>query len=158
MERKTTTSGVSILLLVFFIGCDQNNKWSPTSLEGINAEALSKAFSSEIRLETRLMATAADRLASGNAKFEVRPDRTRFSVEVEDVSTRGNHEIKINGTSVDLFVMVNLGVGDLNLDSRDGDTVPELKSGDVVQVFNLDGTLILRGMLGSREVRSGKYY
>ena len=113
------------------------------------------------RLKTGLMATSLDPRASGNAKWERRCsggriERDKMSVEVEDVSTAGNYQIRLNGTCPGLFVSVNqVGFGDLNLDTRNGQTVPELSSGDEVEVLRLGANCssgnhadaILRGTL-----------
>ncbi len=104
----------------------------------------------EVKLEGRLRATFADPLASGKAKFEMRSDRTRFSTEVQDVSTAGRGTVHLSrGGAVMLHeaITIALGFGDLNRDTRDGDAVPELAAGDLVEVFNADGALILSGLL-----------
>jgi hypothetical protein len=108
----------------------------------------------DVKVEVRLTNTGVDPLASGKAKGEQRPDRVRFGVEVEDVSTNGGHEVRVtrNGTPVadseGLAVSVDaLGFGDLNLDSRDGNTVPVVAAGDLVEVLNPSGQVILSGTL-----------
>ncbi len=112
----------------------------------IGLAQVTQAGSGETRLEVRLDATAADPLASGTAKFEMRDDRTRLSVEVQDVASSGPLDVKVNGSSVGSITLV-AGGGDLNLDSRDGDTVPSLSSGALVEVFDAGGTKILSGTL-----------
>ena len=98
-------------------------------------------------LEARLTSTSADPLASGKAKFEQRSDRTRFSAEVEDISTDGTgFTVTVNGSTVGTLNVVG-GIGDLNLDTRDGQTVPDMSAGDTVEVTGPDGTLILTGTL-----------
>lgn len=106
------------------------------------------------KLEVRMTATDADPLASGKTKWEQRLnedltlERQRTSTEVEDVSTSGLHEVLVNGLSVDMFVEVDaLGFGDLNLDSRDDDTVIDMAEGDLIEVANPDGDVILSGTL-----------
>ncbi len=109
------------------------------------------------KLEVRFDATEADPLASGKMKWEQRlnddltVERQRISVELEDVSTSGSHEVLLNGTSV-LFVEVNaLGSGNLELDSRDGDTVAAAAIGDLVEVLNPDNAVILSGLLADKD-------
>lgn len=102
----------------------------------------------ETKIEASLTSTSADPLASGNAKFEVRSDRVKFSTEVEDVSTNGLGSVQVlRGTQVILrsSISISLGFGDLNLDSRLGDTVPTMSLGDQVSVFDAAGTMILSG-------------
>ena len=101
----------------------------------------------ETKLEVRLASTGTDPLASGKAKFEMRPDRVRFSTEVEDVGSAT--EIQVFAAGIDLGTLPIVdGGADLNVDSRDGDTVPVLSAGDLVEVFNTTGNvLILSGNL-----------
>ena len=99
------------------------------------------------RLEVNLTSTSADPLASGKAKFEERSDRTRFSTEAEDVTASGPLTVKVNGSMVGSMNVV-AGVGDLNLDTRDGQSVPAMNVGDTVEVFDAAGVLILSGTLG----------
>ncbi len=101
----------------------------------------------ETKLEVRLASTDADPLASGKAKFEMRPDRIRFSTEVEDVESAGEIRVVAGGNDMGTIAIVD-GFADLNLDSRDGDKVPVLEAGDLVEVFNTNGNvLILSGTL-----------
>ena len=103
----------------------------------------------ETKLETRLISTSeGEPLASGKAKFEMRPDRIRLSVEVEDVFATEEVEVFVNGASIGTVAIDAAGGADINLDSRDGDTVPILEAGDLVEVrATSDGALILSGML-----------
>ncbi len=101
----------------------------------------------ETKLRVRLTSTAADPLASGSAKFEMRPDRIRFSTECEDVASASNIRVVAGGNDMGTLPIV-AGFADLNLDSRDGDTVPVLSVGDLIEVFNTNGNvLILSGNL-----------
>ena len=115
--------------------------------------------SSGVKAEGRLASVdAADALASGKAKSEQRSDRTRFSVEVEDVASQpGTFAVRLlrDGAPVDgsaglAIVVDTFGFGDLNLDSRDGDPVPAAQAGDVVEVVNGDGATILRATLAAK--------
>ena len=96
----------------------------------------------ETKLEGRLSGTS---LASGKAKFEERADRVRFSVQVEDMSSDGNFTVAVNGAEVSTITVAG-GLGDLNLDTRDGESVPSLKAGDDVEVSS-GGVVILFGDL-----------
>ena len=110
----------------------------------------------QTKLIAELTATNADPLASGKTKWEERFDgdvleRRRTSTEVEDVATSGDHTVRVTrGVTVvaTMTVAVDaLGFGDLDLDSRDGDTVAIMAEGDSVEVLNPDGDPILTGTL-----------
>ncbi|MBI5288737.1 MAG: hypothetical protein HY873_07165 [Chloroflexi bacterium] len=114
---------------------------------------------SSVKVEGQLAAVSAgDDLASGKAKAEQRSDRTRFGVEVEDVaSPPGSFDVRLtrDGTPVAgseglTIVVDSFGAGDLNLDSRDGDTVPLAQAGDLVEVVNTDGVTILSGAIAAK--------
>lgn len=88
-----------------------------------------------LELRLPLTPTALDPLASGRADFEVRPDRRRLSIEVEDISAATDVTFFVDG--VDLGTLaVELGFADLNLDSRLGDVVPEVGETTVIEVTN----------------------
>ena len=110
----------------------------------------------QTKLIAELTATNADPLASGKTKWEERFDagvleRRRTSTEVEDVATTGNHEVRVTRSGSPIATMTvsvdALGFGDLNLDSRDGDTVEVLAAGDLVEVLNPNSDVILTGTL-----------
>ncbi len=130
-----------------------------TPLEPVRAAArtLGLSSSSSAKFETRLQPTATDPLASGKAKGEQRTDRTRFSVEVEDVSSAGAHTVRItrDGTPIaDSPVSLDvaaLGTGQLELNTQDGAlNVPVVQAGDIVEVINPSGDVILRGAIASK--------
>lgn len=130
-----------------------------TPLEPVRAAARTLGLSSSpsAKFEARLQATAADPLASGKAKGEQRTDRTRFSVEVEDVSSTGAHTVRItrDGTPIaDSPVSLDvatLGTGQLELNTQDGAVnVPVVQAGDIVEVVNPNGDVILSAMLVSK--------
>ena len=102
----------------------------------------------DTRLEGRLSA-APSGLQSGKAKFESRDDRTRFSCEVEDVAADGEYTVKHNGATVGT-ISVALGFGDLNLDTRDGQSVPNMMDGDSIEVFAPGGAKILSGTISEK--------
>jgi len=140
-----------MLAALFVSGCEQGSDPLVSNVDGTGTTGLQKAADSgipteDVRLEARLTATAADPLASGTARWETRPDRITFTCEAEDVTTSGNHEVRVNGVTVG-FVNVVAGLGDLNMDSRIGDVIPAMNAGDRVQVRNPSGRVILRGTL-----------
>jgi hypothetical protein len=145
---KTFIAGALLALLV--AGCSENDQLSPAGPGPTSPSTLARAAVGislgSGRIEARLRASSADPLSSGHATWERRPDRVKFSTEVEDVTTSGAHEIRVNRRTLG-FVTVTQGFGDLNLDSRRGDKVPLMRSGDLIEVFNPDKVLILSGSL-----------
>ena len=89
-----------------------------------------------LRLEARLSGEGTP--ASGKAKFEARGTRLRLSVEVEDfITAPGVAVIDVAGHTY----TVNLsaaGFGDLNLDTENGQAVPDLSGGGTVVVTSGD--------------------
>ncbi len=90
----------------------------------------------------------------GHADFRIRDDRLKLSVEVEDMQAFGlmNGDVvcsQVNGVIVgceELDITVSNGLfSDLDLDSRHGDTIPMLRTGDVVKVTDQAGKVILSG-------------
>ena len=167
MKHRTPLLAPLFVLLTFLVaGCaDHLTGTEQTSAAGdvdafvvsqsaastIRAQAPVSGAAERVRLEVGLNATDADPLASGKAKFESRSGgtRSRFSTEVEDVSVDGDGEVVVSRDGVELLratIMVAGGFGDLNLDSR-RDDVPAMLEGDLVEVFNADGVLILSAAL-----------
>jgi hypothetical protein len=109
------------------------------------------ADQTRVRLETDLTPTAAAPDAEGHARFESRPDRARFRVEVEDVSVTDAVDVLVNGNLIGVITLDN-GFGELELNSKDGDTVPLLQAGDEVDIVDdADGTtLLLSGVLSPK--------
>jgi len=151
MKPTLSLSMLAVVVSTLVIGCSQSSPVAapaddlsaiavPTSPQDEGAATLSRGS----LLNGALQSTPADPLASGNAKWERRADRMKFSTEVEDVRTSGAHEVRINGKRIGDVRVAN-GIGDLNLDSRNGHRVPEMRPGDLVEVFNPKGTLILNG-------------
>lgn len=106
------------------------------------------ASDSRLRLEGDLNAAAS--LTSGDAKFEHRSDRTRFSAEVEDTSIACGelHVFHVASSTTALGAMTADGVGvcDLNLDTRDGDSVPGMSASDIIEVRQ-GTTVVVSGSL-----------
>jgi hypothetical protein len=117
---------------------------------------------SEIRLRARLAGNAIGNLIpSGQADFRQRQNRfTRFSTEVEDVNLIVDTELEVfvsassvcSGTLVGTIILGPPPVrgGDLNLDTRDGENVPQMHINDIVSVcFN--GSPVVSGKLKRRD-------
>lgn len=87
---------------------------------------------SQVRLQARL--AGAGTPASGKARFEARGSRMKLSVEVEDfIGAPGVASVDINGTVYTLQINA-AGFGDLNLDTENGQSVPNLSGGGTVVV------------------------
>jgi len=90
------------------------------------------ARDSRVKFEARFR--SAENQASGKAKFEAREDRLKFSVEVEDVSGAAEIVVSVRGSAFTL-VLDARGSGDLDLDSRRGEDVPEVEVGDQITIL-----------------------
>jgi hypothetical protein len=112
----------------------------------------------EIRLRARLTGNAIGNIiTSGQADFRSRAGRfIRFSAEVEDVNLPVDSQLEVfvssssvcSGTLLGNIVLGPPPIrgGDLNLDTRDGEVVPQLSVGKLVSVcFN--GAPIVSGKL-----------
>lgn len=105
-------------------------------------------------LTAPLVATDADPLASGRADWDEFDDgRIKFSVEVEDVSMDGTaRAVVVRPGSGIIFkgtFTITLGLGDLNMDTDNGDNPPILQAGDRIVVVNANKERILRGTLAA---------
>jgi hypothetical protein len=101
------------LLALFIAGCGENDSPAPAGPGPFAALAKEADIgpASSGSIEVRLHASAADPLASGHATWERRPDRVKFSVEVEDVATSGPHEVRINRRTVGCCGIGTSGMG-----------------------------------------------
>ena len=91
----------------------------------------------------------------GKAKFEQRPDRVTLSVEIEDQKSNSSFTIKVDGKNLGGFTTDGSGFADINMDSRDGDNIPSVTSGSMVEVFDSNGIVVLSGkMIGTEATQS----
>jgi hypothetical protein len=100
-----------------------------------------------------LRSNQLERFASGTAKFELRPDRIKFSAEVEDLAVTNEIFVFVQGVFVGSQAVDPFGFADLDLDSRLGDVVPMMEVGDRVDIYDENGNLILMGILTLRRER-----
>ncbi|MDH3385954.1 MAG: plastocyanin/azurin family copper-binding protein [Nitrosopumilus sp.] len=98
------------------------------------------------RLEAELINTLTGK-DDGKAKFEQRSDRVTFSVEIEDQKSNSSFTIKVDGTSLGVFTTDNSGFADFNRDSRDGDNIPSITSGTLIELIDLSGNVVLYGKM-----------
>jgi hypothetical protein len=102
-------------------------------------------------LKTRLAGGAIlGKTPEGSAKFRASASRMQLTVEVEHVNLAAGTELDVAvshggvGALIGSITVSAFGEGELELDSRHGDTVPALVKGDMVTVSN-GGTAILSG-------------
>jgi hypothetical protein len=104
-----------------------------------------------VRLEGRAQALFNGFEAELGVKFEQRPDRRRFSAEVENVNLPEGALLAVcrSGQILGLVALDAFHFADLNLDSRRGEFVPSMTSGDGIEIRsgNCTGTLILSATL-----------
>jgi plastocyanin len=101
------------------------------------------ATSSEIRMLADLNPTSGS-IADGRADYRERSNSTRLNVEVEDVSPNSTFIVQISGQPIGTIRTSSFGIGELELNTNDGQPVPKILRGDLVQIFQ--GTeLVLSG-------------
>jgi len=112
---------------------------------GVSA-MVARAGGDETKLEARMSAGAN---AEAKGKYEAKDSRTRLSVEVQGTANAvpgGAVRIVIGSFSATVPFDAVANNFDLNLDSQDGDAVPTVSAGDMVQVFDArTGGLMLSG-------------
>lgn len=69
-----------------------------------------------------------------------------FKVEVRGSTANDVVEVLLNGAVIGEITLDQYGDGELDLDARNGDKVPTVKAGDVIEVVDAeDGTVLLEG-------------
>ena len=82
--------------------------------------------------------------ADGHADYRERGNSMRLNVEVEDVSPNSAFTIEISGNTLGTITTNSFGIAELELNTNDGQVVPKIMRGDLVQIFQ--GTeLVLSG-------------
>lgn len=105
----------------------------------------------EIRLSTALVGGAINGLVpSGHADYRASAGRARLNVEVEDVNLAAGTAVGVfvDGTQIGSITISDAPIrgGELELNTTDGEPVPEVKRGSLVVVKNGE-TAILSGVL-----------
>jgi plastocyanin len=106
------------------------------------------ATTSEIRmladLNPPLSGVGAAAAADGRADYRERDGAMRLNVEVEDVTPNTTFNIEVSGNALGTITTNSFGIAELELNTNDGQVVPKVLSGDVVEIFQ--GTqLVLSG-------------
>ncbi len=103
------------------------------------------------RMTTRLVGGAIQGMTpEGSADFRTSALGSRLTVEVEDVNLPADTKLSVAITHSGGTVLIGsitlsaFGAGELELDFRDGDTVPALVKGDIITVNS--NTTILTGV------------
>lgn len=109
------------------------------------------ANNNQRRLRTRLTGGAIQgRIPEGSADFRSDTRRSRLNVEAENVNLAAGTMLQVSvqrGTTithVGTITLSALGEGELELNSEDGDNVPDIQKGDMVTVAH-GATTILAG-------------
>src|ERR671916_384199 len=116
------------------------------------------ATSSEIRMLADLNLPAdvvgGGIAADGRADYRERGNSMRLNVEVEDVSPNSTFTIEISGNTLGTITTNSFGTAELELNTNDGQVVPKILRGDLVQIFQ--GTeLVLSGNFDDDAVDDG---
>jgi paraquat-inducible protein B len=97
--------------------------------------------------ETRMLADlnpTDGAIADGRADYRERGNSVRLNVEVEDVSPNTTFTVEISGNTLGTITTSSFGTAELELNTNDGQVVPKILRGDLVQIFQ--GTeLVLSG-------------
>lgn len=105
----------------------------------ITATLPAQAQTGEVRLKASMVSGAA----SGKAEYRERGNRKRLNVQAEDLpgTTISPQSIFVNGVSIGTMILsacpapaTQLLCGEMELNSQDGQVVPQVRSGDTVSV------------------------
>src|ERR671916_467320 len=112
------------------------------------------ATSSEIRMLADLNLPAdvvgGGIAADGHADYRERGNSMRLNVEVEDVSPNSTFTIEVSGNPLGTITTNSFGIAELELTTNDGQVVPKVLRGDLVQIFQ--GTeLVLSGSFNEED-------
>jgi hypothetical protein len=104
----------------------------------------------EVRLEAALTPTHADPRASGRVEFEKRSGRKDLRVDVQDITSTDVVDVFADGRFLGQIALRG-GSGRLELNSQNGDHVPNLRAGERVRVLDAgdNAKVILVGTLVS---------
>jgi hypothetical protein len=117
------------------------------------AAAQSGGRRQEVRIQTRLTGGAINGVTpSGSARFRSRGTSSNFSVEVEDVNLPDGTKLNVTlmrGTTVIPAGSLTLALrlGEIDVNTNDGDIVPQGKAGDIVVVSDAGGAALMTGVL-----------
>lgn len=103
---------------------------------------------SELRLQTRLAGGALNGVTpSGSARFRARSGHSNLSVEVEDASVADGTILTVtiqnsNGSTPAGTMRVTRRTAEIDVNTKDGDIVPQAKAGDTIIVSGPSGAIL----------------
>jgi hypothetical protein len=116
-----------------------------TSLLVANIGQNALAASGEIRLIANLNPPNGG-IADGKAEFRDRGSEEKIKVQIEDVAKNARFTVKIDGVKLGTITTNSFGTGELERNTNDGQSVPNVQKGDLVQVFRgTTTTVVLSG-------------
>lgn len=124
-----------------------------TTMELATVRTATAQSRNEVRIQTRLAGGAINGVTpSGSARFRSRGASANFSVEVEDVALADGTVLTVTlmrGTTAlpAGTLTLTLRGGEIDVNTNDGDAVPQAQSGDVVVVADGAGKALLSGVL-----------
>src|SRR3712207_4496459 len=95
------------------------------------------ATTSEIRILADLnpSPSAAGIAADGRADYRERDSSLRLNVEIEDATPNSTFTIEVSGEPIGTIMTNSFGIAELELNTNDGQVVPKVLRGDLVQIF-----------------------
>ena len=104
------------------------------------------ATTSEIRILADLnpAPSAAGIAADGRADYRERGSSMRLNVEIEDATPNSTFTIEVSGELISTITTNSFGIAELELNTNDGQVVPKVLRGDLVQIFQ-GSELVLAG-------------
>lgn len=112
------------------------------SLLLVNVGQNALAASGEIRLVANLNPPNGG-IADGKAEYRDKGTDRQFKVQIEDVAKNARFIVKIDGVRVGTITTNSFGTGELERHTNDGQSVPHIQKGDLVQVFKGTSTTVV---------------
>lgn len=113
------------------------------SLLVIGVAQSASARSAEIRMIADLNPPTGG-IADGKADFRDSGISKRLNVEIEDVAANSLFTVKVAGKTIGSIRTNSFGIGELERNTNDGQTVPNVQKGDLVQILR-GTTVVLSG-------------
>ena len=83
--------------------------------------------------------------ADGRADYRERGSSMRLNVEIEDATPNSTFTIEVSGEPISTITTNSFGIAELELNTNDGQVVPKVLGGDLVQIFQ-GSELVLSGI------------
>ena len=112
------------------------------------------ATSSETRMLADLNPTNGA-IADGRADYRERGNSVRLNVEVEDVSPNTTFTVEISGNALGTITTNSFGTAELELNTNDGQVVPKVLRGDLVQIFQVTELVLSGSFDGGGNIENG---